>query len=76
MKQNKLHQFWPVLIGQFHNPEHELIKEELINFLKNKKKKNLKEINSFKTKIIMEIIIFIKAIMICTTKKTLPCIKY
>ncbi|MDB3982477.1 2OG-Fe(II) oxygenase family protein [Candidatus Pelagibacter sp.] len=42
MKQNKLHQFWPVLIGQFHNPEHELIKEELINFFKEYEKKKPK----------------------------------
>ena len=39
MKQNKLHQFWPVLIGQFYNPEHDLIKEELTNFFKEYEKK-------------------------------------
>jgi len=42
MKQNKLHQFWPVLIGQFYNPEHDLIKEELTNFFKEYEKKNPK----------------------------------
>ena len=40
MIKNKLHYFWPVLVGQFYNPEHDLIKDELINFFKEYEKKN------------------------------------
>ena len=39
MIKNKLHYFWPVLVGQFYNPEHDLIKNELINFFKEYEKK-------------------------------------
>ena len=42
MNKNKLLQFWPVSIGQFYNPEHELIKKDLINFFKDYEKKNPK----------------------------------
>ena len=42
MNKNKLLQFWPVSIGQFYNPEHELIKNDLINFFKDYEKKNPK----------------------------------
>ena len=42
MNKNKLLQFWPVMIGQFYNPEHEIIKNDLINFFKDYEKKNPK----------------------------------
>ena len=42
MNENKLLQFWPVIIGKFYNPEHEIIKNDLINFFKNYEKKNPK----------------------------------
>ena len=28
MGKNQLHSFWPVLVGEFFNPEHNLIKDE------------------------------------------------
>ena len=40
IKKNLLHSFWPVIIGEFHNPEHSLIKKDLINFLKEYEEKN------------------------------------
>ena len=40
IKKNKLHTFWPVIIGEFYNPEHSLIKKDLINFLKEYEQKN------------------------------------
>ena len=42
MNENKLLQFWPVIIGKFYNPEHEIIKNDLINFFKDYEKKNPK----------------------------------
>ena len=69
MSKNQLHSFWPVLVGEFFNPEHLLIKDELINFLLNMKKIFLKEIVNLKIKIILEIIISIKANMIYIQKK-------
>jgi len=45
MSKNQLHSFWPVLVGEFFNPEHILIKDELINFF-TKYEKNLPEGNS------------------------------
>ena len=42
MNKNKLLQFWPVMIGQFYNPEHEIIKNDLINFFIDYEKKNPK----------------------------------
>ena len=41
-EKNNLYQFWPIVIGKFYNKEHNLIKKELIDFLKNYKKKNPK----------------------------------
>ena len=32
MYKNKLHTLWPVLVGEFHNPNHQEIKKELIDF--------------------------------------------
>ena len=40
LKKNKINKFWPVYIGEFFNPEHEEIKEDLIIFFENYKKKN------------------------------------
>ena len=45
MGKNQLHSFWPVLVGEFFNPEHILIKDELINFF-TEYEKNLPEGNS------------------------------
>ena len=45
MSKNQLHSFWPVLVGEFFNPEHLLIKDELINFF-TEYEKNLPEGNS------------------------------
>ena len=45
MGKNQLHSFWPVLVGEFFNPEHNLIKDELINFF-TKYEKNFPEGNS------------------------------
>ena len=45
MSKNQLHSFWPVLVGEFFNPEHILIKDELINFF-TEYEKNLPEGNS------------------------------
>ncbi len=45
MSKNQIHSFWPVLVGEFFNPEHLLIKDELINFF-TKYEKNLPEGNS------------------------------
>ena len=42
MNKNKLHQFWPVLVGQFYNEEHKFIKEELINYFQNYEKNDPK----------------------------------
>ena len=36
----KLNRMWPVLIGEFHNHEHEIIKKGLLNFFDEYKKKN------------------------------------
>ena len=35
----KIHNVWPINIGEFFNPEHVLIKDELINFFKEYEKK-------------------------------------
>ena len=42
MTENRLYQYWPVIIGQYKNPEHNLIKDELINFFRDYEKKNPK----------------------------------
>ena len=34
MSENKIHNMWPVQIGEFYNPEHDAIKNELLNFFK------------------------------------------
>ena len=39
-KKNSINKIWPVYIGEFHNPEHEEIKQGLINFFKDYMKKN------------------------------------
>ena len=42
MTENRLYQYWPVIIGQYKNPEHNLIKDELINFFRDYEKKKSK----------------------------------
>ena len=42
MTKNNLYQFWPVVIGQFYNGEHDKIKDDLIDFFKDYEKKNPK----------------------------------
>ena len=42
MTKNNLYQFWPVVIGQFYNDEHDKIKDDLIDFFKDYEKKNPK----------------------------------
>ena len=42
MTENRLYQYWPVIIGQYKNPEHNLRKDELINFFRDYEKKNPK----------------------------------
>ena len=69
MSKNQLHSFWPVLVGEFFNPEHILIKDELINFFTEYEKIFPKEIVNLKIKIILEIIISIKANIIYIQKK-------
>lgn len=34
MTNNKIHNMWPIQIGEFYNPEHDEIKDELVNFFK------------------------------------------
>ena len=45
MSKNQLHSFWPVLIGEFFNPQHNSIKDELVNFF-TKYEKDLPEGNN------------------------------
>ena len=40
--ENKIHTMWPIYIGEFFNPEHEEIKDDLIEFFKEYEKKNPK----------------------------------
>jgi len=42
MIKNNLYQFWPVVIGQFYNSEHNHIKDDLLDFFKDYEKKNPK----------------------------------
>ena len=39
VQENNIHKLWPLLIGDFYNYDHPLIKEELINFFLNYEKK-------------------------------------
>ena len=34
MSNNKIHNMWAIPIGEFYNPEHKEIKNDLINFFK------------------------------------------
>ena len=42
MIKNNLYQFWPVVIGQFYNNDHNKIKNDLLNFFKEYENKNPK----------------------------------
>ena len=39
MSKSQLHNFWPILVGEFFNPEHNLVKDKLINFFTDYEKK-------------------------------------
>jgi len=42
MNKNKIHTLWPIFVGEFHNPKHQEIKKDLIDFFSEyeSKKKN------------------------------------
>ena len=42
MNKNKIHSLWPIFIGEFHNPKHQEVKEDLIKFFKEYEAKNEK----------------------------------
>ena len=42
MSKNTLFQYWPVVIGEFYNNEHNNLKKDLINFFNDYEKKNPK----------------------------------
>ena len=56
MDKNKIHSLWPILIGEFHNPNHQEVKKNLVEFFKqyeneNKKsKEGLENFNLFESK--------------------------
>jgi uncharacterized protein (TIGR02466 family) len=35
MNKNQIYPLWPILVGEFHNPNHQEIKKELIDYFKN-----------------------------------------
>ena len=39
MSKNTLFQYWPVVIGEFYNNEHNNLKKDLLNFFKDYEKK-------------------------------------
>ena len=39
---NTISRLWPVLVGEFYNPDHELIKNDLLNYFSEYKKKKSK----------------------------------
>ena len=45
---NTIYPLWPVMVGEFYNPNHALIKNELVNFFEKYEKK--KTIRKFSTK--------------------------
>ena len=34
MNKNKIHSLWPIFVGEFHNPNHQEVKKDLIEFFK------------------------------------------
>ena len=55
-KENKVHNMWPTFIGEFYNPNHNKIKNDLVIFFKdymknNTSRKNLGENNKIQSKI-------------------------
>tara|TARA_B100000242_G_scaffold262102_1_gene208300 strand:- start:92 stop:742 length:651 start_codon:yes stop_codon:yes gene_type:complete len=40
MNKNQIYSLWPIYIGEFYNPEHQEIKDDLINFFSEYEKKN------------------------------------
>ena len=42
MNKNQIYSLWPIYIGEFYNPEHQEIKDDLINFFSEYEKKNPK----------------------------------
>ena len=40
MSENKIHTLWPLFIGEFHNPNHQEVKTDLIEFFKQYESKN------------------------------------
>ena len=41
----KIHNLWPINVGEFHNPEHQTIKKDLIDFFNEYEKNKLPEGN-------------------------------
>ena len=39
MNKNQIYSLWPIYIGEFYNPEHQEIKDDLINFFSEYEKK-------------------------------------
>ena len=42
MDKNKIHSLWPILIGEFHNPNHQEVKKNLVEFFKQYENENKK----------------------------------
>ena len=40
MNKNKIHTLWPIFVGEFHNPNHQEIKKDLVEFFKEYENKN------------------------------------
>tara|TARA_Y100000768_G_scaffold332856_1_gene272681 strand:+ start:63 stop:707 length:645 start_codon:yes stop_codon:yes gene_type:complete len=40
MNKNKIHSLWPIFVGEFHNPNHQEVKKDLIEFFKEYETKN------------------------------------
>jgi len=45
MSEMKIHNLWPINVGEFHNPEHQTIKKDLIDFFNEYEKNKLPEGN-------------------------------
>ena len=69
-QKNVITKYWPTIVGEFYNPEHDKIKKKLLTFFEDYKKKNLY------LEEVVKILIYMRVVMICSMKKMKICKKF
>ena len=44
MNKDTIYPLWPIMVGQFHNPDHQKIKKELVKFFQNYENEKLSKL--------------------------------